>query len=87
MIKNGTLCLILGIVVLATAGCNAGGGGESSNSNSDFVTQMAMKTQGDASKLSADERKKLDDITKNRTEEVLKFHPASQMAPAPARGG
>lgn len=73
--------LALSVASVVLSACNVGGGGESSNANSDFVSQMAMKTQGDPSKLTPEERKKMDEITKGKTDEVIRFHPSSKMQP------
>jgi hypothetical protein len=58
---------------------------EGTSADSDFVSQMASKTQGDPSKLTPEERAKLDEITKGRTDEVIRWHPAARMPPAPAK--
>jgi len=71
--------LLLLAIALSFAGC--GSDQPASSENSDFVTQMAVKTRGDATKLSPEERKKMDELTKGKTEEVLRWHPSTAMPP------
>lgn len=58
---------------------------EAAIETSSFVAQMARKTGGDASKLSPEERKRMDELTHGDTENTLRFHPAATMQPASPR--
>lgn len=76
-------------IFLLTALCLGGCVNESSSAptaDAEFINQMARKTNGDVTKLSADERKRLDEITKNNTEEVLRLTSKNLLPPAPVPG-
>lgn len=70
--------ILVGLGLIAT-GC--GSDQPAPSPNSDFIVEMARKTRGDATKLTPEERAKMDELTNGKTEDVLRWHPATNMQP------
>lgn len=85
--KKSVISLIAIIVIaLGIVGWQFGGAlGESRSqaegmSKSKFIADMALKSEGDITKLSADEQKRVNELTHGDGERTLRFHPNAGMA-------
>ncbi|CAN5543997.1 hypothetical protein BH11ARM2_BH11ARM2_38410 [soil metagenome] len=66
------------------AGCNSSGS-DGPTPDAEFINAMSRKTGGDVSKLTPDERARMDKVTGNETETVLKMSATNSLPPVPVQ--